>query len=134
MRPSNFEPSSITMDAMRVPDFTTAVFSRRRLRITTRTLAWSSISRKTCSPTFVCLIGAATAATAAGQAYQAQIAGVVRDSTGAVIPNARLKATNIATGVESSAESNDQGIYRFLALPPAQYKVSSNMTGFKSFE
>src|SRR5438270_439228 len=82
----------------------------------------------------VCWIGAITAASIAAQSYQAQITGVVRDSTGAVIPNARLKATNIATGVESVAESNDQGIYRFLALPPGQYKVSSNMTGFKGFE
>ena len=82
----------------------------------------------------VCLVGTIAAATAAAQSFQAQITGVVRDTTGAVIPNARLKATNISTGVESSAESNDQGIYRFLALPPAQYKVSSNMTGFKSFE
>ena len=34
---------------------------------------------------------------APAQTFQAQITGVVRDPSGAVIPNARVVATNIAT-------------------------------------
>ena len=82
----------------------------------------------------VVLLIFALAATASAQTFQAQITGVVRDATGAVIPNAKLVATNVATGVAFTAQSNEQGIYRFLALPPAQYKVSSSMQGFKTFE
>src|SRR3954451_14315967 len=68
------------------------------------------------------------------QSFQAQLTGSVKDGSGALIPNAKLMATNVSTGVQYTAESNEQGIYRFLALPPAQYKVSSTATGFKSFE
>lgn len=68
------------------------------------------------------------------QTFQAQLTGTVKDSSGAVVPNAKFTATNIATGVQSSAVSNDGGIYRFLALPPAQYKLTCSVPGFKSFE
>ncbi len=71
---------------------------------------------------------------AAAQTFEAQITGVVRDSTGAVIPNVQLTATNISTGVVFSSRSNEQGIYRFLALRPSQYTVKASMTGFKAFE
>lgn len=68
------------------------------------------------------------------QTFQAQITGVVRDATGAIVPNAKLTATNLATNATFTAQSNDQGIYRFLALPPAQYNVATAMAGFKTFE
>ena len=72
--------------------------------------------------------------TLAAQSYQGQITGVVEDSTGAVIPGTKVVATNVATGLAFSAESNAEGIYRLLALPPAQYKISATITGFKGFE
>ncbi|MBI4908344.1 MAG: TonB-dependent receptor [Acidobacteria bacterium] len=68
------------------------------------------------------------------QTFQAQITGVVQDPTGAVIPNAKITATNVATGVVFSTESNALGIYRLPALPPAQYRLTATTIGFKSFE
>ena len=68
------------------------------------------------------------------QTFQAQITGVVRDPSGARIANARVVATNIATAVSYSTESNVQGIYRLMALPPGQYKVSTSISGFKTSE
>src|SRR5713226_3535292 len=59
-----------------------------------------------------CLLVSALMSTASAQTFQAQITGVVRDPSGAVIPNARVVATNIATRVAYSTESNGQGIYR----------------------
>src|SRR5947208_83508 len=59
------------------------------------------------------------------QTYQAQIGGVVRDATGGAVPNAKVTATNIATGAQTSTESNSDGIYRLLALQPAQYRISA---------
>ena len=67
-----------------------------------------------------CLLAAALPAAVSAQTFQAQITGVIRDASGGVIPNARVVATNIATGVSFSTESNAQGIYRLLALPPAR--------------
>lgn len=68
------------------------------------------------------------------QTHQAQITGVIRDATAAVVPGAKVTATNVATGVTYSAESNGSGIYRLLALPPAPYKLSATMSGFKTYE
>src|SRR6266567_453456 len=81
-----------------------------------------------------CLLAVALLSAVSAQTFQAQITGVVRDPSGAVIPNARVAATNIGTGVSYSTESNSQGIYRLLALPPAQYKVSTSIAGFKTSE
>jgi hypothetical protein len=71
---------------------------------------------------------------ALGQTFQAQISGEVRDSTGSLVPNAKLTATNIATNTAFSTQSNEQGIYRFLALPPGQYNVAASLAGFKKYE
>src|SRR4051812_34371854 len=80
------------------------------------------------------LLAVALLSAVSAQTFQAQITGVVRDPSGAVIPNAKVVATNIATRVAYSAESNGQGIYRLLALPPAQYKVTTSLPGFKTSE
>src|SRR5215831_18906827 len=81
-----------------------------------------------------CLLAAAWTGAVSAQTFQAQITGVIRDPSGAVIPNAKVVATNIATRVAYSAQSNDQGIYRLLALPPAQYKLTTSLAGFKTSE
>lgn len=69
-----------------------------------------------------------------GQAFEAQITGTVRDESGAVVPGAQLTATNLRTKTVATAQSNEQGIYRFAALPPAEYEVSCSLSGFKRFE
>src|SRR5690348_7393270 len=74
------------------------------------------------------------AALASAQTFQAQLTGVIHDATGAVVPNANITATNQATGVSASTTSNDQGIFRLPALPPADYKVSVSLRGFKTVE
>ncbi len=68
------------------------------------------------------------------QTFQASLIGTVRDSTGGVIPNVQVIALEIATGTKHTGASNNDGIYRLPALPPAQYRVSAALQGFKSFE
>ena len=68
------------------------------------------------------------------QSYQAQITGVVRDPSGAAIANARVTATNIATGAQESTASNGEGIYRLQALQPSRYRVVAANAGFKTSE
>src|SRR5712691_313968 len=75
-----------------------------------------------------------SATSAFAQTYQAQIGGVVRDASGGAVPNTKVTATNIATGAQTSTESNSDGIYRLLALQPAQYRISATGPGFKTFE
>jgi len=51
--------------------------------------------------------------------YTAQIRGVVKDQTGAVIPNATVTITNDSTGISQSAHSDDHGLYVLPGLRPA---------------
>ena len=75
-----------------------------------------------------------TATPSPAQEFQAQISGIVRDQSGAVIQGASVVATEITTNVSSSFVTNGEGAYHFLALHPSQYRVTCTFTGFKGFE
>ena len=62
----------------------------------------------------------------------ATILGVVRDATGAVMPQADLTARNIDTGQTRTTVSALDGSYRFAALPIGNYEVTATQTGFQS--
>jgi len=70
--------------------------------------------------------------TAFGQANQGAIAGVVEDSSGAVVPNAKLTATERSTGTVYSTVSTSSGSYRFPNVRIGTYDLTVNATGFKS--
>ena len=61
----------------------------------------------------------------------ATILGVVKDSTGAVIPGAALTARNTDTGQSRNAVSGADGSYRFVALPVGSYAVRAEHPGFR---
>lgn len=61
------------------------------------------------------------------------ITGQVVDETGALIPNVKLRATNNETGVSASATSNQSGGYRIPYLLPGTYRLTAEITGFKTF-
>src|ERR1700680_953374 len=61
----------------------------------------------------------------------AQLTGTVTDSTGSLVPGARVVATNIDTGVARESVTNDAGNYLITALLPGNYKVTAEKTGFK---
>ncbi len=71
------------------------------------------------------------AGTASAQTF-GEIAGVVKDQSGAIIPGATVTATNAATNVSRVTQSNDAGIYTFPSLIPAIYSVKVEMTGFQT--
>ena len=66
-----------------------------------------------------------------GQEPRGAILGRVLDPTGAVIPNASVKATNIATGVTVSTVTNAQGNYLLPYLIPGTYRIEAEAAGFK---
>ena len=68
---------------------------------------------------------------AVSQTITGTITGTVTDPTGAVVPNARVVATNTATNVNSETNTNDAGIYNLLFLPVGDYTLSVNAQGFK---
>ena len=63
--------------------------------------------------------------------YTAQLRGVVRDKSGAVLPTAKLTMTEDATGVVHPAVSNSEGQYIFQALRPSTYTMRVEAPGFE---
>src|ERR1039458_3924162 len=59
------------------------------------------------------------------------VAGTVSDSTGAVIPDATVAATNTATNITVTTTSTATGNYNFSNLDPAIYTVSTSVKGFE---
>ncbi len=75
------------------------------------------------------------ASTCFGQgAYQAQVRGTVTDQSGAVLTNATITITNVATNIAQTAKTNDHGEYFFTGLRPAVYTAKAQATGFRIAE
>jgi len=75
----------------------------------------------------------ALAALAFGQAETGAITGTITDPSGAVVPNATVKATSVATQAKRTATTNSNGLYTLSALPPGQYDLSVSATNFAPF-
>lgn len=66
---------------------------------------------------------------AAAQEQRGSIEGVVRDSSGAVLPGVTVEArTN--TGVVLTSTSDSEGTYRFPSVSPGTYDVTATLQGF----
>jgi hypothetical protein len=66
-----------------------------------------------------------------GQAISGDLTGVVKDASGAYVPEADVDLTNLATGFKQSTKTNAQGEYRFANLPAGHYSVDVNAPGMK---
>ncbi|HXM90039.1 MAG TPA: carboxypeptidase-like regulatory domain-containing protein, partial [Candidatus Dormibacteraeota bacterium] len=64
------------------------------------------------------------------QTYRGAINGTVTDPSGAVIPDAEVKARNKATDVTTSTTSTSDGQFAFQDLPVGTYVVSVDASGF----
>ena len=60
-----------------------------------------------------------------------RILGRLADPSGAVLSGAKITATNDATGVNRSTQTNDSGDYVFPDLPVGTYSLTFDLTGFK---
>jgi Carboxypeptidase regulatory-like domain len=67
-------------------------------------------------------------------AGQGTISGSVTDSTGAVVPGARVIATNTATNVATERISSSAGLFTIAPLPPGTYSVSVEASGFRTLK
>ncbi|MBI3696338.1 MAG: TonB-dependent receptor [Acidobacteria bacterium] len=62
-----------------------------------------------------------------------QIVGSVTDASGAVVPGATVKATEVGTGFVRSILTGADGLYVLPALRPTQYDVTAEAPGFRTF-
>src|SRR5579872_6078845 len=77
---------------------------------------------------FACIVLSSVVAHAQ---YRTSIQGAVTDTTGAVVPGAKLTLTNPATGETQERSSNDAGVYNFNALPAAPFRLEVEKDGFQ---
>ncbi len=81
----------------------------------------------------VLIIAAALWAPAFAQQTTGAVTGSVTDSSNAVIPGAEVRLINAGTGVVSRTNTNQDGNYQFLLVPPGLYSVEVESKGFKTF-
>lgn len=83
---------------------------------------------------FVLALIAATSAltvSAQAQANAADLRGTVVDPNGAVVAGATITARNLATGIERTTTSSEDGTYTLIGLPPGEYEVTAEAPTFK---
>jgi hypothetical protein len=59
------------------------------------------------------------------------ISGFVTDPSGAGIPEAKVTATLVQRNVSRTAQTNELGSYVFNAMPPGEYRVEAEKSGFQ---
>ena len=64
------------------------------------------------------------------QSSNAELSGVITDTSGAVVAGAEVKALNTATNVTYSAISNGSGLYLLTEILPGPYTVTASAPGF----
>jgi hypothetical protein len=69
---------------------------------------------------------------ARAQVSGAMLTGTVTDSSGAVIPNAQVSITDVATGVTSNVSTSGVGLYTAPNLLPGNYEVRVTAPGFST--
>lgn len=69
---------------------------------------------------------------AQGQAIDGNIEGAVRDASGSFLAQVRVRARNLATGLERVTATSEQGTYSLQLLPPGKYSVTATLTGFET--
>ncbi len=81
----------------------------------------------------VCVAVLVLASALTAQETRCVIRGRVVDSSGAVIPAVSIGATNTATNVTVSTQSNAEGNYEIPYLLPGTYRLSATLKGFKTY-
>jgi hypothetical protein len=68
------------------------------------------------------------------QRTTATIRGTIRDASKAVVPGATVTATHQDTGLTRTSVSNAEGAYSLSDLPIGRYRVTAELSGFKTAE
>lgn len=61
------------------------------------------------------------------------ITGTVTDPSGALIPNAKVTATDEATGVHQATQTTSAGLFSFPSMTPGAYTIEIEATGFDRY-
>src|SRR5215471_18552542 len=64
------------------------------------------------------------------QTFRGTINGTVTDPSGAVVANAQVKATEVATNIEHNTVTTTDGQFAFQDIPIGMYQVTAKAAGF----
>src|ERR1700755_3550273 len=62
----------------------------------------------------------------------ANLIGVVKDTSDAMIANAQVKLESLGTGAVRETRTNGEGFYRFDLIAPGDYRVTITSPGFQT--
>src|SRR3990172_7252573 len=79
------------------------------------------------------LVATLVALPAFAQEQRGSIEGIVKDSSGAVLPGVTVEARNPAGGAVATLITDAAGNYRFPALPTGEYEVTADLQGFTPY-
>ena len=79
----------------------------------------------------ICGLFLFTAMITANAQFRAGIQGTISDSSGALVPGARVILKELETGRTQEATTSDEGFYRILGLAPGSYSLTVEKTGYK---
>jgi hypothetical protein len=65
------------------------------------------------------------------QTASGSVVGSITDATGAFVPNAQVILTNLDTTQARRMETSSAGLYQFVNVPPARYRLEVDKTGFR---
>ena len=65
------------------------------------------------------------------QVETGSVTGVVTDASGAVVPDAEVKVTNLDTGISRTLRTSSEGNYSSPPLRPGRYRVEAAKQGFQ---
>jgi hypothetical protein len=68
------------------------------------------------------------------QTVTGAIRGTITDASGAIVPGAKVNVTNIATGVTTTATTDQSGVYAIRFLQIGQYKLTVESAGFETVQ
>src|ERR1051326_7772848 len=74
-----------------------------------------------------------SAAVLTGQADLASVTGVVTDPAQAVMPGVSITIRNVETNEPRSILTNAEGYYTITSLPPGQYVLTAEKSGFNLY-
>jgi Carboxypeptidase regulatory-like domain/TonB dependent receptor len=97
--------------------------------VTNRVLAFFT-SRLLASGLIALLASMLSVSAAWSQGNQGTLEGTIADQSGAGVRDARLTATNEATGIKFSATSDSSGLFTFPVLPVGSYTIEVEHSGF----
>jgi len=81
---------------------------------------------------FATLTALLASALALGQTTTATLSGVVKDASGALVPDVKVTARNADTGATRDTRTDSDGRYSLTNLGPGRYEVRAERAGFKT--